>query len=151
MVPRTLVHRSSGLAAHSVLVCLCARFAFGIWSTLVTSIIGILSPENISCSPSVPPRHMWLPVHVEQSKPFVLSRAKEQMTPLLLCFKAFHNTCGRQAGLQRLSVCKSVHDVSYCAGVCIHTVHAWGMTACTIVWSSAEKQSEETKSTANQM
>ena len=111
----------------------------------MTSIIGILSPENISCSPSVPPRHMWLPVHVEQSKPFVLSRAKEQMTPLLLCFKAFHNTCGRQAGLQRLSVCKSVHDVSYCAGVCIHTVHAWGMTACTIVWSSAEKQSEETE------
>ena len=125
VVPRTLVHRSSGLAAHSVLVCLCARFAFGIWSTLVTSIIGILSPENISCSPSVPPRHMWLPVHIEQSKPFVLSRAKEQMTPLLLCFKAFHNTCGRQARLQRLSVCKSVHDhiVQGCAfTLCMHGV-----------------------------
>ena len=91
----------------------------------MTSIIGILSPENISCSPSVPPRHMWLPVHIEQSKPFVLSRAKEQMTPLLLCFKAFHNTCGRQAGLQRLSVCKSVHDhiVQGCAfTLCMHGV-----------------------------
>jgi hypothetical protein len=49
--------------------------------------------------------------------------------------------CAMVCKLQRLSVCKSVREVSYCAEVCnVHCAHMGYNNLFTIVWSGDAKQ-----------